>query len=66
MSLVVYGGLILFSAFLLYDTQRVVKQAELYPHKSQYGNYYGNEMTIRSFDPINALVFFFDFRQGSF
>ncbi|PAV71617.1 hypothetical protein WR25_22177 [Diploscapter pachys] len=54
MSLVVYGGLILFSAFLLYDTQRVVKQAELYPHKSQYGNYYGNEMAIRSFDPINA------------
>lgn len=37
-SIVLYGGLILFSAFLLYDTQRIVKVAER-PTK---------------FDPINA------------
>ena len=50
-SVVIYGGLILFSAFLLYDTQRLVKQAENHPHKSQF---YGGEYQIRTFDPINA------------
>lgn len=50
-SIVVYGGLILFSAFLLYDTQRLVKKAENHPHSSQL---YGSDMQIRSFDPINA------------
>ncbi|CAB3409119.1 unnamed protein product [Caenorhabditis bovis] len=48
-SIVMYGGLILFSAFLLYDTQRLVKHAEMYPHKSQF---YGAE--VKSYDPINA------------
>ncbi|VDP21271.1 unnamed protein product [Soboliphyme baturini] len=42
-SVATYGGLVLFSGFLLYDTQRVVKVAELYP-------YYA----ITPFDPINA------------
>ncbi|CAJ0580198.1 unnamed protein product, partial [Mesorhabditis spiculigera] len=46
-SVVVYGGLILFSAFLLYNTQRLVKQAEMHP---QPGYYEG----VRQFDPINA------------
>lgn len=27
----IYGGLILFSGFLLYDTQRIVRAAEVYP-----------------------------------
>ncbi|CAI2350931.1 unnamed protein product [Caenorhabditis sp. 36 PRJEB53466] len=49
-SIVVYGGLILFSAFLLYDTQKVVKRAEMHPHPSQ--QLYG--MQVRSYDPINA------------
>ncbi|CAI5447206.1 unnamed protein product [Caenorhabditis angaria] len=49
-SLVMYGGLILFSAFLLYDTQRLVKKAETYPHPSQF---YGAAQ-IKSYDPINA------------
>uniref|UniRef100_A0A8R1V3Y2 Growth hormone-inducible transmembrane protein n=1 Tax=Pristionchus pacificus TaxID=54126 RepID=A0A8R1V3Y2_PRIPA len=52
-SIVVYGGLILFSAFLLYDTQRVVKHATMHPQPGQYGGY-GYEGHIGSFDPINA------------
>ncbi|VDN52912.1 unnamed protein product [Dracunculus medinensis] len=52
-SIVVYGGLILFSAFLLHDTQRVVKLAESYPVvlKNQFN--YDYEI-MRRFDPINA------------
>ncbi|RZC39577.1 growth hormone-inducible transmembrane protein [Asbolus verrucosus] len=30
-SISIYGGLLLFSAFLLYDTQRIIAQAEGYP-----------------------------------
>ena len=52
-----YGGLILFSAFLLHDTQRVVKMAEGYPapvHR-RFGQYEGfNVPQVRSYDPINA------------
>ncbi|KJH48890.1 hypothetical protein DICVIV_04965 [Dictyocaulus viviparus] len=50
MSVVLYGGLILFSAFLLHDTQRVVKHAQMYPQQTRM---YGAPQ-IRSFDPINA------------
>ena len=42
-----YGGLILFSMFLLYDTQRIVKQAEMHP---RYG------LEARQYDPINSAV----------
>ncbi len=42
-SVAVYGGLVLFGMFLLYDTQRVVKLAELHP---QYA--------MEPFDPVNA------------
>lgn len=42
-SLSVYGGLILFGGFLLYDTQRIVKMAEMHPVYSE-----------KPFDPVNA------------
>jgi FtsH-binding integral membrane protein len=42
-SISLYGGLILFSAFLLYDTQRIVKHAEVAPVNYPY-------------DPINACM----------
>ncbi|KRZ07882.1 Growth hormone-inducible transmembrane protein, partial [Trichinella zimbabwensis] len=44
-SVVTYGGLVLFSGFLLYDTQRVVKIAEHYP-----------TYALKPFDPINAQI----------
>jgi len=42
-SVSLYGGLLLFSGFLLYDTQRVVRRAESYPLYA-----------ARPYDPINA------------
>lgn len=42
-SISLYGGLLLFSGLLLYDTQRVIKRAEMHP---QYAPY--------PFDPVNA------------
>uniref|UniRef100_A0A0K0D558 Growth hormone-inducible transmembrane protein n=1 Tax=Angiostrongylus cantonensis TaxID=6313 RepID=A0A0K0D558_ANGCA len=50
MSIVLYGGLILFSAFLLHDTQRVVKHAQMHQqHVKMHGM-----PDIKSYDPINA------------
>lgn len=45
-SISMYGGLLVFSGLLLYDTQRVVRSAETYP---QYA--------AHPFDPVNAYVF---------
>ncbi|XP_034663852.1 growth hormone-inducible transmembrane protein [Drosophila subobscura] len=42
-SISLYGGLVLFSGFLLYDTQRMVRKAEVHPQYS-----------YTTFDPINA------------
>ncbi|EDW32683.1 GL18256 [Drosophila persimilis] len=42
-SISLYGGLVLFSGFLLYDTQRMVRKAEVHPQYS-----------YTPFDPINA------------
>lgn len=42
-SMALYGGLVLFSAFLLYDTQRIVHKAENHP-----------ELALHKFDPVNA------------
>ncbi|KAF4084740.1 hypothetical protein AMELA_G00109330 [Ameiurus melas] len=44
-SVAVYGGLILFSMFLLYDTQKVIKRAETYPLYA-----------AQKYDPINACM----------
>ncbi|CAB3373111.1 Hypothetical predicted protein [Cloeon dipterum] len=43
-SISVYGGLLLISAFLLYDTQKVVRSAENHPHPTY---------AATPFDPIN-------------
>lgn len=42
-SMSLYGGLILFSGFLLYDTQRIVHKAQTHPNFAD-----------QKFDPINA------------
>ncbi|KAM4836010.1 LOW QUALITY PROTEIN: growth hormone-inducible transmembrane protein-like [Thomomys bottae] len=44
-SVAVYGGLLLFSMFLLYDTQKVIKHAEIAP---VYGQ--------NKYDPINSML----------
>jgi FtsH-binding integral membrane protein len=45
LSVAMYGGLVLFGGFLLYDTQRVIKLAENHPPPGY---------ALKSFDPINA------------
>lgn len=44
-SISMYGGLVLFGAFLLYDTQRIVRMAETYPMYA-----------YKPYDPINASI----------
>lgn len=44
-SISIYGGLVLFSMFLLYDTQKIIKRAETHP---TYG--------VQKYDPINAML----------
>ncbi|KAF3827686.1 hypothetical protein GH733_000921 [Mirounga leonina] len=44
-SVAIYGGLVVFSMFLLYDTQKVIKRAEIIP---AYG--------VQKYDPINSML----------
>ncbi|XP_053454015.1 growth hormone-inducible transmembrane protein-like [Nycticebus coucang] len=44
-SVAMYGGLVLFSMFLLCDTQKIIKRAEITP---VYG--------VQNYDPINAML----------
>ena len=47
-SVAIYGGLILFGAFLLYDTQKIIYNAKRHPSPSDPG--------APPFDPINASI----------
>lgn len=44
-SISIYGGLVLFGLFLLYDTQHIIRKAEYYPVFAQ-----------RPYDPINESI----------
>ncbi|XP_006607178.1 growth hormone-inducible transmembrane protein-like [Apis dorsata] len=46
-SISLYGGLVLFSMLLLYDTQKIIKQAENYPAYNQLA---------RPYDPVNNAI----------
>lgn len=51
-SVAMYGGLVLFGAFLLYDTQKIIHRAETHPIYAD-----------QPFDPVNKLVGFLSFHQ---
>ena len=48
-SMMLYGGLILFSMFLMYDTQRIIHSAK---HHSNFG------LETRPYDPVNKYLLF--------
>lgn len=52
-SIALYGGLLLFAAFLLYDTQKAIKRAENHPSGGQHWDGY-QWVATRPFDPIDA------------
>jgi len=52
LSFQLYGGLVLFGGFLLYDTQNVVKRAETHPPPNTSYDHY-NDVDVPLYDPIN-------------
>lgn len=61
-SISLYGGLLLFSGFLLYDTQHVIRRAESHPPPNFYlptNKGFQNPEVLKPFDPINKLVIFY-------
>ena len=42
-SIAMYGGLVIFGMLMLYDTQKIIKQAETHP-----------VYNVQRFDPVNA------------
>lgn len=49
-SISMYGGLLLFSGMMLYNTQKVVQVAETYPVAPS------QQMGMRQYDPINQMI----------
>lgn len=52
-SIAIYGGLVLFSAMLLYDTQKVIRRAESHPVANPWAVQQGWAVPA-PYDPINA------------
>ncbi|VDP53084.1 unnamed protein product [Schistosoma mattheei] len=58
-SISLYGGLLLFSGFLLYDTQHVIRRAESHPPPNFYlptNKGFQNPEALKPFDPINNSI----------
>lgn len=53
-SISMYGGLVLFSLLLLYNTQKTIKKAESHPAPPPPNSYIFQQRHIKPYDPINS------------